>query len=87
MNFRLNNMDQGGDSSFEVPRYFQWEEELELAFDRTSETAPTDVRILGNDPVALATVGIGQGNPKNAIKIPSVYGPINHILKYSTAFR
>ena len=42
-----------------APRYFQWEEELELAFERTSETAPADVRILGNDPVALAKVGIG----------------------------
>ena len=42
-----------------APRYFQWEEELELAFERTSKTAPADVRILGNDPVALARVGIG----------------------------
>ena len=46
-----------------APRYFQWEEELELAFERTSETAPADVRILGNDPVALARVGIGLFGP------------------------
>jgi hypothetical protein len=34
-----------------------------------------------------ARVGIGQGNPKNTIKIPNVYGPSNHLLKYSTTFR
>ena len=34
-----------------------------------------------------ARVGIGQGNPKNAFKIPSVYGPFNHLLKYSNTVR
>ena len=34
-----------------------------------------------------ARVGIGQENPKNKIKMPNVYGPINHLLKYSTTFR
>jgi hypothetical protein len=26
-----------------------------------------------------ARVGIGQGIPKNTFKIPSVYGPFNHL--------
>ena len=34
-----------------------------------------------------ARVGIGQGNPKNTVKIPNVYGPYNHLLKHSATFR
>ena len=43
-------------------------------------------------PIACKCLGdltdrIGQGNPKNTIKMPNVYGPINHLLKYSATFR
>jgi hypothetical protein len=33
-----------------------------------------------------ARVGIGQGNPKNAFKIPSVYGPFNHLPEDSNKY-
>jgi hypothetical protein len=33
-----------------------------------------------------ARVGIGQGNPKNTFKIPSIYGPFNHLPEDSNKY-